>query len=55
MTSKEKKKKFKARKKSIPEPIIEELEDPPTPEVKERTQKEEAIMNCQDDFGKYQI
>lgn len=45
------------RKKSIPEPIIEEIEyeDPPPLIVQKPPKKEVDVMLAHDDFGKYQI
>jgi len=54
LTSKEKKKSLKTRKRSIPAPIMEvALEDPPTPKKAKVTTREADVMAAHDDFGKY--
>jgi hypothetical protein len=54
LTSKEKKKSLKARKRSFPAPIMEVvLEDPPTPKKEKPGKREADIMAAEDDFGKY--
>ena len=54
LTSKEKKKSLKTRKRSIPAPIMEVvLEDPPTPKKEKVSKREADVMAAHDDFGKY--